>query len=358
MFAGGLTPVGFVDFFDYIMPIGNARKRYFLKGSSGSGKSTFMKKIAAHLETANVNIDLFHCANDAASLDGIAVKDFGLCIFDATMPHSHDPALPVGIDEIIDFAQFLDRQKVCKYIDEIKKLLNSKKVLSKKACRLLSAAGNIHVAEKTTYEAALIMPHIQKLMQDCLSIFGKADYAHPDIGTNRKLFLSAVTPDGIVNFADTVFSKYKVYCICTEAGAGIDIILAGLKNYANAYGIDTESFYSPLAPTKIEYLLLPKEGFAFASTGGRCEYTGKIHETIDFRHCFDSNKLQNIKLDMLQNGEAIDSLLNTAIAAMKESRVIHSKIEEIYISAMDFDKVDRLTNEIIEEIMPMSLGHV
>ena len=346
LFAGGLTSAGFVDFFDYIMPLENAKKRYFLKGSSGSGKSTFIKKIAAEFEAAMVDIDFFHCANDASSLDSMAAKDFGFCIFDATMPHAHDPELPAGIDEIIDFAQFLDRQKVFKHIGTIKRLLHSKRFLSKKAYKFLLAAGNIYSAERTAYEAALIAPRIQKLTRDCFSIFERADYSS-SMGTNRKLFLSAITPDGVVNFADNALSGYKVYCFCTKMGAGIDVILAGLKNYANACGMDTESFYSPLEPTMAEYLLLPKEGLAFASAGGRYGYTGKADKLIDLGYCFDSKKLKNAVSDMLRNSEIIDSLLDAATASMKESRAVHNKIEEIYINAMDFAKVNALTNRII-----------
>jgi len=351
MFAGGLTPTGFVDFFKYIMPLENAKKRYFLKGSSGSGKSTFIKKIAAEFAAANVAIDLFHCANDASSLDGMAIKDFGFCIFDATMPHAHDPELPAGVDEIIDFAQFLDGQKVRKHIDEIKTLLGSKKLLSKKAYTFLSTAGNIYSAEKKAYETALITPRVQEWTRNCFNIFDKADSSNPDIGTNRKLFLSAVTPDGMVHFADNILSPYKIYCFCAKMGVGIDSVLVGLKDYANACGIDTESFYSPLEPTKLEYLLLPKEGLAFASSGGRYGYMGKGDEVIDLVHCFYPNRLQNAELDMLQNGEIIDSLLKAATASMKASRAAHSKIEEIYISAMDFDKVNALTRQMIGELL-------
>jgi len=354
MFAGGLTPAGFVDFFNYIMPLENAKKRYFLKGSSGSGKSTFIKKIAAELEAAMVDIDFFHCANDASGLDGMAVKDFGLCIFDATMPHAHDPELPVGIDEMIDFAQFLDEQKIGKHIDEIKMLLDAKKMLSKTAHKFLTAAGNIVAAESAAYEAALIMPRIQKLTQDCRSIFEKTDSGL--MGTNRKLFLNAITPDGIVNFADKVLGEYKVYGFSTEMGAGIDAILTGLKNAANACGINTESFYSFLEPTKAECLLLPKEGLAFASAGGRYGCMGKADEVIDLGRCFDANKLQNAASDMLRSGKMIDNLLDAAMASMKESKAVHSRIEEIYISAMDFDKVDELTYRVIGEVLLMVLS--
>ena len=107
MFAGVSSPAGFIDHFDHIMPLETARKRYFLKGSSGSGKSTFMKKVVAKLELAGYETELFHCSNDAKSLDAVAVQSLRLCLVDATAPHSRDPYIPGSPDNIFDFASFL-----------------------------------------------------------------------------------------------------------------------------------------------------------------------------------------------------------------------------------------------------------
>ncbi|MCL1788533.1 MAG: hypothetical protein FWG38_11150, partial [Defluviitaleaceae bacterium] len=248
MFAGGLTPAGFTDFFDYIMPLKDAKRRYFLKGASGSGKSTLMKKVAAAFEAARVDMDLFYCANDAASLDGLAVKDAGFCMLDATAPHAHDPALPGAIDETIDFAQFLDGKKLYKYVGELTGLLDTKGQMVKKAQRFLVAAGNVYAAESARYRTAMAKPAIRKVMRDCLGAFKQAHCADMSMETDRKLFLSAVTPDGVVSFADKVLSAYKVYGL--YGAGGTHVVLTGLKNFANMRGICTESFFCPLEPTR------------------------------------------------------------------------------------------------------------
>ena len=314
MFAGGLTPIGFVDFFKYIMPLDAAKKRYFLKGASGSGKSTFIKKIAEKFDGASTDIDFFHCANDASGLDGLAVKDLGFCIIDATSPHSHDPEIPSAIDEIIDFAEFLDSEKLTEHIDEIKKLLESKKELYKNAQKFLTAAGSVRTADRAAYEATVQRSRVRDYAREYLN--GPETYG---AGTDRKLFLSAITPAGLVNFAEDVLSRYNVYDICAKAGS--NVFLDEMKCIANSRGINTESFFSPLEPTKREYLLLPEEGLAFSATHSICS-----------------------------KPEIIKTLLDAATEFMKEALVIHGKIEEIYIDKMNFDKVNELTEKILNRL--------
>ena len=95
LFAGAMTPTGFVDFFDHIMPIQKATRRYYIKGASGSGKSTFIKNMAAKYIADGHYVELFHCSNDWESLDGMGVPGLGLSIMDATAPFIS--AAPSGI---------------------------------------------------------------------------------------------------------------------------------------------------------------------------------------------------------------------------------------------------------------------
>lgn len=65
--------------------------RFFIKGRPGTGKSTFMKKLAAHARNAAFDIELYHCALDPKSVDMLVVRELGLCVFDSTSPHEYFP---------------------------------------------------------------------------------------------------------------------------------------------------------------------------------------------------------------------------------------------------------------------------
>jgi len=342
MFAGALTPTGFTDFFDHIMPVQSARARYFLKGSSGGGKGTFMKRVADALTHRDHSIELFHCANDAKSLDAIAVADLGLCIMDATAPHSRDPQIPALTDNIIDFAQFLDKGKLANHKSTIENLLADKGVLMRKAMEYFAAVGKINEAEKIAAETALIPAKLGNIAQNILR---RGELSSP--ASNRCLFLSAITPDGPISLADDAFTNCRVCTINTEEQIGTSRLLQMIQQAANAQGIHTESFYSPIDSTQIEYLHLPTEKQVYVATGGIFGYRGKVDESIDLSPCINPAMFNRIKISMEPDNELIYALIEQTTETLHAAKSLHSKIEEIYIQAMDFDRVNEFTENFL-----------
>jgi len=64
---------------------------YYLKGRAGTGKSTFMKKIASACEKEGLNIEKYFCSFDPNSLDMVYVPALDFVIFDSTSPHEFFP---------------------------------------------------------------------------------------------------------------------------------------------------------------------------------------------------------------------------------------------------------------------------
>jgi len=277
LFAATNTPLGFVNFFEHIMLLKDAKRRYFLKGPSGSGKSTFMKAIAAKLNAADFATEQFHCANDAASLDAITIFNKGLSIIDATTPHVCDPQIPVAIDVLIDFAQFVDEEKICRRVDEIRELSKQKTLLYNKATK--------------PYSTNLSSGH----------------------ELDRKLFLSAITPDGFVDFSDSIFDAQKIHEISDDKAAN------QLMNEANTMGLKTESFYCALNPAHVQYLHVVSENIVYAV---KSSVSAKVHNELD-----------------------------AMVTLLKKARDCHYEIEEIYAGAIDFAQVDKMTNKVAAEIL-------
>lgn len=97
-FLGAATVNGPVDYIEDITS--DLKKRYFIKGRPGSGKSTMMKKIAKTAVDNGMDVIMYHCAFDPNSIDMVVIKELDMCIFDSTSPHEHFPSRKT--DEIVD----------------------------------------------------------------------------------------------------------------------------------------------------------------------------------------------------------------------------------------------------------------
>lgn len=88
-FFGGATYNGAVDFVVELTK--HLKKRYYIKGRPGSGKSTMLKKILEQAKNLGLNVEVYHCGLDPNSLDMILIEELGFCIFDSTAPHEYFP---------------------------------------------------------------------------------------------------------------------------------------------------------------------------------------------------------------------------------------------------------------------------
>ncbi|UQW96281.1 PRK06851 family protein [Rummeliibacillus sp. G93] len=97
-FLGAATPNGAVDFVPNLTE--GVRKRYFLKGRPGTGKSTLLKRLAKTAKAKGFDVEIYHCGFDPNSLDMLIFRELGIAIFDSTAPHEYFPTREG--DEIID----------------------------------------------------------------------------------------------------------------------------------------------------------------------------------------------------------------------------------------------------------------
>jgi len=126
--------------FDYIENLTvDVGKRYFIKGRPGTGKSTFLKRIAEYAVEAGFNVEIYHCAFDPDSLDMIILRELDLCLFDSTSPHEYFPSRLD--DEVIDIYKAAVAEKTDeKYRAEITAIMTDYKAEIGKATKQLGKA--------------------------------------------------------------------------------------------------------------------------------------------------------------------------------------------------------------------------
>ena len=60
----------------------NLRKRYFIKGRPGTGKSTFLKKLSKSLKDGGFDVEEYYCSFDKESLDMVVSRELSFTVFE------------------------------------------------------------------------------------------------------------------------------------------------------------------------------------------------------------------------------------------------------------------------------------
>ena len=136
-FFGAATIDGNLDYIPEVTA--DIPRRFFIKGRPGTGKSTFLKKVAAAALRRGCDVETYHCSLDPKSLDLVAVRGLGFCLLDSTSPHEYFPSREG--DEILDvYAQCVTPGTDEAYAEELGRLQDAYKGMVKTAVEFLREA--------------------------------------------------------------------------------------------------------------------------------------------------------------------------------------------------------------------------
>lgn len=178
-------------------------------------------------------------------------------------------------------------------------------------------------------------------LTDSLTITGKA-------GKERHLFHSAITPDGRVDYIETIIPEsYKCYLFKGINIKGACDILNMLSKEYLLKGYDVELYHQPLNPERIETLLVEALGIAFTVDSRMKE---KAFKVVDMDEAMIASKLKT-KEDLIgRDMEMKERLLSEAFIRINTAKRKHDEMEKSYVPQMDFAAVDELKKTIIERI--------
>ena len=340
LFAGINSPKGFYSCFDSIMKEAPGSRKIYIKGGPGMGKSSVMKKVMHRAAEEGLSCEVFHCSSDPSSVDGIHIPALKTAIVDATAPHNQDPVLSCVSGEIFDVSVCADKEKIFNYAEELCRLSELKKKFFQKGYRYLEATvpllKQIESEYKENTDLKAVFAEAETLSE---RLFGNWNGKGNE--SNRKLFLSAITPEGFVSYADTFFKD--TFCIAIKGEYASRLFLKRIAEIVTAKGIPAVIFYCPMQPDeKIEHIYFPSLRVSLSS------YSFYSHvaaaEIVDFTEVsyLSEGKGEPIGLSGI--------LMQRAIDAFGCARETHMQLEKIYVPSMNFQKLDDITNDLMESI--------
>lgn len=344
LFPGGNTSKGFYSFYKYILSQEDATRILCMKGGPGTGKSYLMKTIGAHFASKGYTIEYHHCSSDNNSLDAVLIVELNLAIIDGTSPHIVDPIHPGAVDEILNMGEALDMDAL---LLNKKEIINIQKKISKdyvRAYSYLSAAKTVHDdwsylnSESLTNKVSTITESLKE------EIFNSQ---RPGQGSERHLFATAFTPDGIVTFIDTLASDLpNKYILVGGPGLGKTDILKKIGTTAQRKGYFVQYLHDPLNPERLEHILIPELLTCVLTTNeiSKTTFKGKVFNISDF--C-KTDIINSNKTEVEYCSKLFYDLLGKALYLLKDAHEIHDELEKFYISAMDFNIADDIFNKVL-----------
>ena len=351
VFPGSNTPSGFHSYYDNIISQESANKIFIIKGGPGTGKSTFMRKIANHFADQKVEIEYHHCSADANSLDGIVIVPARVAIIDGTFPHAMDPQTPGAIDEIINFSPYWNEKEIRSNKALIMQTNAKRKSFFAKSYCYLNAAKEVYNAYAKSQRSTLNQKSLYNMERSILSNIFAEYKPSTTLGQSRHLFGSAITPDGFVDHLHTIIGKTKrVYTIKDAPGASASNLMNLIMTKAIEFGMDIECFHSPISPEIIEDIMIPQLDLAI--TVSNDYHKAKVVPThvFDLKGCFLVNKLAQLESELARDKDLMAQLFARGVATLQEAKEQHNILESYYIPHVRFDDLNPLVENVINQI--------
>jgi len=119
LFASAITPKGPVTNFPSILQ--GTTKLYSIQGLPGSGKSTFIQRIAQWASARGLETEVYHRPLSPSKLDGVVIPSLKTAIVNTGLPFTFSPMAVNGLVDVvaIDLNDYLGQDTLQTYASEI-----------------------------------------------------------------------------------------------------------------------------------------------------------------------------------------------------------------------------------------------
>ena len=347
-FLGANSPDGFYSLFEELTDCEAVRDVYIIKGSAGSGKSSFMRKIAERLVRSGAGVEYELCSSDHRSLDGILCPKAGAAIVDGTSPHVCEPKYAGAREHYVSFSDFLDCPPLSKKLGEIQSASHEIHTNYESAYRFLQAARKV-----SDESFQLVIRHVDtaRIRTRAAHLARRLLTGRGPGGGEKKRFLSAVSPEGVIFLESTVTALCPRIIELHDTYGLSPFFLLPIRDAALAAGFEVISCWCTQNPaTKLEHLLIPALGLAFISTNRCITLSTQPERRIRLDAYLPPDDTRALRARLRLQTKCEEALLAEAFSALDRAKAGHDLLERLYNPHVDFPGVYRLADTLGEKI--------
>lgn len=336
-FAAANTERGFVSLFGEIFNVKKLSHFYIIKGGPGTGKSTFMKKLALEAKARGLDTELYYCSADTRSLDGVKIPSLGVAVADGTPPHTLEPRFPGACDSIIDLGEFFNKEKLKYDREEIISLTERCSSHYAAAKRFLAACGEVERAKLEICSKAFDIKKAKKAARRLLS------HLKTEKGEVNTRYISALGVRGRAYIGEA--QENAEGCVRVTGKYGFPtLFMEELWNEVRTEGLSAERYPNVLLPERTEGIYIG--GTLFIASEDE-EAQG---DTVNTKRFIDGEALSLLRGKIRFAEKCASALTEGALGALSLMGKAHDELERYYIGAMDFERAEALFEKVKAEI--------
>lgn len=347
-FLGANTPKGFVGFTDELYD--TTWQAYLIKSGPGTGKSTLMKRLYREMTALGAEAEVICCSSDPSSLDGVRFPALKLCMFDATAPHVIEPQYWGAVEQLVPLSLCMDEGALHRKAAQIVQATRENKELHARCRKYIHAASALLRENRRAVEATL---DVDKIRSTAARLAAQEFGEKRGKGMVTHRFLSAVTPEGLLTFTDTLQALCpRIYTIEDDAGAAARALLAELLRHAQTAGVNAIACPCPLSPDEgPEHLLFPDIGVGVTTSNAFHKADFPVYRRIHATRFTDAEELHGKRQRQAFNRRAARELLDQACALAAQAKAAHDEMERYSAAAMDWEKAQAMGNAVIAKFL-------
>lgn len=352
-FLGANSPEGFYSLYFELISPRTARAIYLLKGGAGCGKSTLMKRVEEAARQAGHETERVLCSGDPDSLDAVLLPKLGVAIVDATAPHVMEPKFPGVVERYVNLGDCYDCAALQEVREDIMTCMTGYPACYDRAYRCLEAAFEL----REDVRASLLTPQLrQRLSRRAGGILHRELKRKKtgEKGQVKQRFLSAITHKGPLFLFETVECQCPRVYVLQDSYALAHDLLVELLTGAVEGGYDVVACPDPMAPERLQHLLIPEIGLAFVTSTPALPYPGQNFRRIRLDSVADAALVRCSRPRLRFALKMSAALMDEATASLSQAKQMHDELERLYNPYVDFDRVNRTAENIISEILAMA----
>ena len=169
----------------------------------------------------------------------------------------------------------------------------------------------------------------------------------------RHFFASAITGNGFVNYSNTITDGVYTYVLKGGSGSGKSTIIRAIANHFSSKGYDVELYHCSRDETGLDGVRISGLGIAIVDgthphviepsivgiTGRYIDLSGYLDPAIIHERNEIYARVNSIK--------ELTAKVKSDLASVVKT---HNEVERIYNPYMNFDKVQKVTKDLISDI--------